>query len=72
MQAGDTALGEDRRADVRMRDATLEDLTPIVEEVEEYINEVVRDEKEAEQALSPISSGSASREIRTGALIFEL
>ena len=31
MQAGDTALGGDRRADVRMRDATLEDLASIVE-----------------------------------------
>jgi L-amino acid N-acyltransferase YncA len=31
LQAGDTALGENRRADVRMRDATLEDLAPIVE-----------------------------------------
>ena len=31
MQAGDTALGGDRRAGMRMRDATLEDLAPIVE-----------------------------------------
>ena len=31
MQAGDTALGGDRRAGMRMRDATLEDLASIVE-----------------------------------------
>jgi L-amino acid N-acyltransferase YncA len=31
LQAGDTALGGDRRADVRVRDATLEDLASIVE-----------------------------------------
>jgi L-amino acid N-acyltransferase YncA len=31
LQAGDTALGGDRRADVRIRDATLEDLASIVE-----------------------------------------
>ena len=31
LQAGDRALGGDRRADMRMRDATLEDLASIVE-----------------------------------------
>ena len=33
MQGGDTALGGDLRAGMRMRDATLEDLASIVEDV---------------------------------------